>query len=300
MVKFIIGFIVFMVFGITWVILADSIKWKKVVNMFVEYIVDKKDVRIEFSENVCVGRIKCICRDIYGEQQILEKEYPYKDDGKGTISRVAKDIYAKLPLNKYEILFDSFDGIIIKESLEYELSNNVPYSQRKSDATSFQERLRAIAPKEENNGRQKYIEDIVDKSYKSIVEHMEHTARNTIYKQGVKINKTIYFNDPCLLSVKNEGVKSGEGVFVPMTKQRRYWSVEVTPILMDVIEQLKKKCLNDKINSTTQIEVKFMKAHSSVDGARKSYYPLEKIKIVGDWDENRIMASVVFTASIEY
>ena len=141
------SFFIVLAIGIAIVIVVDSAKWKNVVEEFVGYVSDKRNVKIEFREYVSVGCIKCICTDEHGKSLIYEKEYEYKEGGKGTMMRVAKDIYAELPQDKYEIIFSDYNVITIKESLEYQLANQISYSNVNSDDTLLQERLRDIVPK---------------------------------------------------------------------------------------------------------------------------------------------------------
>lgn len=95
-------------------------------------------------------------------------------------------------------------------------------------------------------------------------------------------------------------MENGGGTFIPMTKQRGKWRVEPTPILLDIVAELEKKCAEEKMKTTVQIEVKAINTFSYAEAPRKLYYPLKNTEINGEWGEGRIEASVAFTALIDY
>lgn len=86
---------------------------------------------IEFQGKSSWASIKCSCIDRTGKSQILEEKQIFKVGEDGTLLNIAKDIYSRLPQNKYDIIFGYGDNITIKESLEYELANKVQNSERK-------------------------------------------------------------------------------------------------------------------------------------------------------------------------
>jgi len=229
-----------------------------------------------------------------------ETEMLKRVSGNEEMIAIANEVYRRLSQRRYEIVCGTY-RTVIRETLDYRLKNQVSRSEKTSVAPTLKERLKDISPEKKDDGaRERYIHGAVNQAFDHLINEMENRARNTVYSKGAKARAQVRFDDSSLLNVKVEKMECGAGTFVSVNEKRGKWSITPSPVLADIVTELKKKWEKEKITSSVAIEVSVINYSSGGMNTRELEFPFERAEVDGEWGDRHINAAVVFNAVIDY